>query len=408
MNIRPVLLRGGHDADGARLDLLIADERIVAAGPRAAEHPLAGHSEAVELTGRTLLPAAAEPHAHLDKALLGADGNADGTLAGALRAMRTAPMDYAGILGRARRATAIAVRHGFTAIRSHVDIPRSGDLAGVAALSQLARDLRDVVDLQLVALVNGPVAGQEGSEQRRRLREALGSGCHAVGGAPWLGNTPERSVHELTSAAADAGLPIDLHLDETTDPGSLALASYLRRVEELGLGGRATASHCVSLGQLDAARARAVASDLASAGVALVTLPQTNLGLQGRGQPTMVPRGLPPVRLLEEAGVLVAAGGDNWRDPFNPVGRIDPMETASLLVTAGHVPLGHAYELVSGQARAVLGMAPAGLRPGDIADLLAIRAGGLAEAVAGGTEDRMVFHRGRVVADTSVRYLTGI
>jgi cytosine/creatinine deaminase len=408
MDTPPLILSGGHDAGGARLDVLIADEHIIAAGPRAAHHPLADQARTVDLTGRTLLPAAAEPHAHLDKALLGGAGNAEGTLAGALRAMRSAPMGYDDIAGRARRAAAIAVRHGFTAIRSHVDIPRSGSLAGVAVLTELARDLRDVLDLQLVALVSGPVAGREGGDQRRRLQAALEHGCHAVGGAPWLGETPDRSVYELTAAAADAGVPIDLHLDETTDPGSLALASYLRGVDELGLGGRATASHCVSLGQLDAGRALALAADLARAGVALVTLPQTNLGLQGRGQPTMVPRALPPVALLEEAGVLVAAGGDNWRDPFNPVGRIDPMETASLLVTAGHVPLGHAYELVSGQARAVLGLPPAGLRTGDAADLLAIRAADLAEAVASGTEDRMVFHRGRIVADTSVRYLTGI
>jgi cytosine/creatinine deaminase len=406
---RVLLLRGGHDADGAPLDVLIAGEHIAAAGAGAASHQLAGQARAVDMAGRTLLPAAAEPHAHLDKALLGGSAvNRDGTLTGALAAMRAAPMTRDEILRRARRAAAIALRHGFTAIRSHVDVARSGDLSGVEALTQLGHELEDLLDLQLVALVSGPVAGRDGRDLRRRLGAALDHGCHVVGGAPWLGDTPDRSIDELTAAAADAGLPIDLHLDETTDPGQLTLVRYLRRVEQLGLGGRATASHCVSLGQQTADQARSLARALASAGVALVTLPQTNLGLQGRGEPTLVPRALPPVGMLEQDGVLLAAGGDNWRDPFNPVGRIDPMETASLLVAAGHLPPGRAYQLVSGRARAVIGLPPASLAPGDVADLLAIGAEDLAEAVASGTEDRKVWHRGRLVADTNVGSMTGL
>lgn len=402
-----ILLRGGRDAGGAPLDVLIAGDRIAATGAAATETAAAGReARVVDLTGRVLLPAPAEAHAHLDKALLGGAANSDGTLSGALRAMTTMPMSRDDIARRARRAATIAVQHGFTAIRSHVDLGLTGSQSGVDALAELRHDLRDVLDLQVVGLVCDQIAGPDGSVQRERLRAALAAGCDVVGGAPWLGEAPDRAIHELTAAAADAGLPIDLHLDETTDAGALSLVSYLRRVEHLGLGGRATASHCVSLGQQDPRRARAVARALASAGVALVVLPQTNLGLQGRGLATRVPRALAPIGLLEEAGVLVAAGGDNWRDPFNPVGRIDPMETASLLVSAGHLTAVRAYELVSTAARAVLGLPPAALRAGELADLVAIRASGLPEAVASGTEERMVWHRGRLIADTRVRSST--
>jgi cytosine deaminase len=398
-----ILLRGARDAGGAPLDVLISGDRITAAGADLR----ADQARVLDLTGRVLLPAPAEAHAHLDKALLGSGANPDGTLSAAVRAMRDMPMGYDDILGRARHAATIALRHGYTAIRTHVDVGLAGDRPGIEALAQLKRDLRDLLDLQVVALVRDPVVGPDGSAQRERLRAALGNGCDVVGGAPWRGEAPDRSVHELTAAAADAGLPIDLHLDETTDAGTLTLTSYLRRVEEFGLGGRATASHCVSLGQQDPDRARQVARALAGAGVALVVLPQTNLGLQGRGLATRVPRALAPVGLLEAAGVLVAAGGDNWRDPFNPVGRIDPMEIASLLVSAAHLTATRAYELVSTAARAVLGLPAAALRPGDTADLLAIEAADLDEAVASGTQQRMVWHRGRLVADTRVRSATG-
>jgi len=399
-----ILLRGGRDATGAPFNVLMDGDRIAATGAVAASR----EARVVDVTGMVLLPAPAEAHAHLDKALLGGGAaNPDGTLSGALRAMKTMPMSRENILSRARRASAIALRHGFTAIRSHVDVDLAGRQPGVEALAELRHELRDVLDLQIVALVRGNVAGADGSGQRERLRAALDGGCDVVGGAPWGGDDADRAVHELTAAAADAGLPIDLHLDETTDAGTLSLVSYLRRVEQLGLGGRATASHCVSLGQQDPGRAREVARALAGAGVALVVLPQTNLGLQGRGLATRVPRALAPIGLLEEAGVQVAAGGDNWRDPFNPVGRIDPMETASLLVSAGHLTAARAYELVSTAARAMLGLPPAALRAGETADLLAIRATDLPEAVASGTEERKVWHRGRLIADTQLRSVTG-
>ena len=49
-----------------------------------------------------------------------------------------------------------------------------------------------------------------------------------------------------------------------------------------------------------------------------------------------MPRGLTAVRALRDAGVNVAAGADNLQDPFNPVGRACPFETAGLMVMAAH------------------------------------------------------------------------
>lgn len=403
-----LLITRAMDWRGDRMDVLVSGERVAAVGPPGGlpVHDQAGLARRVELPGMVLLPAPAEPHAHLDKALLSSRvRNQDGDLAGALAAMRSAArcMTFDDVLDRARRAAALAVRRGFTAIRSHVDVGKAGGTAGARALAALRGELAGRAELQLAALITDPVTGRDGAAARAMLREALTLGCDLVGGAPWLGADPAAGIDELTAAAADAGCPIDLHLDETTEAASLTIRHYARRVERLGLGGRATASHCVSLGQQNPADARGLAKLLATAGVAVVTLPQTNLALQGRGLDTAVPRALPPVGLLDAAGVLVAAGGDNWRDPFNPVGRIDPMETAALVTAAAHLPPERAYDLVSANARAVLGLPPARLRAGDQADFLAIRAADLTEAVADGTEHRMVWHRGRQVATTTVR-----
>jgi cytosine deaminase len=109
------------------------------------------------------------------------------------------------------------------------------------------------------------------------------------------------------------------------------------------------------------------------------------------------------VRTLLDAGVVVAAGGDNVQDPFNTVGRGDPLEIASLLVSAAHLGPEEAYRLVSTSARALMGLPEVRVEPGYPAELLAIRAESVLEAVAMASPERVVIHQGRVVARTTVQ-----
>ena len=158
---------------------------------------------------------------------------------------------------------------------------------------------------------------------------------------------------------------VDLHTDETLDPAVLGLEDLVARVERFGLQGRVTASHCVSLGMQPVDVQHAVADATAAAGVSVVTLPQTNLFLQGRDRAVATPRGLTALRPLLDAGVTLAAGGDNLQDPFNLVGRGDPLETAALLVMAGHLAPEEAYRAVE-RVRPSRARAPgrdAGARP---------------------------------------------
>jgi cytosine deaminase len=112
-------------------------------------------------------------------------------------------------------------------------------------------------------------------------------------------------------------------------------------------------------------------------------------------------RGLTALRPLLDAGVTVAGGGDNLRDPFNPLGRADPLETASLLVTAGHLTPEEAYAAVSAGARVAMGLPEVQVAAGFPAELLAVQAASLGEALAGGTS-RVVIHQGQVAARTTI------
>ena len=160
------------------------------------------------------------------------------------------------------------------------------------------------------------------------------------------------------------------------------------------------ASHCVSLGMQPLSKARVVAGQLARAGVSVISCPQTNLFLQGRDYDSSPPRGLTALRALLDGGVRVAAGGDNLRDPFNPVGRGDPLEVASLLVTAGHLDVEEAYRAVSVAARAAMGLPEVRIEAGFPAELLAIRATSVQDAVAAASAERVVVTRGQVVCRT--------
>ena len=370
----------------------------------------AGAGRIVDLTGFVLLPAAAEPHAHLDKALTAEIvPNPTFDLLGAIMAwleLRTS-LTADDIAARARAGALALLANGVTAIRTHVDVGEGIGVRGVEALVRVRAALADLVDLQIVALVSRPLVGLAGAENRAWQREAMAMGADVVGGSPHVDPDPPGHLQECVKLAAELGRPLDLHVDENLDPASGDLERLAAAVSDLGVTTRVTASHCVSLGMRTPDDQRRVAEAVAEAGIGVVTLPITNLYLQARGLPTVSPRGLTAVAALQAAGVVVAGGADNQRDPFNPMGRADPMETAALLVVAAHLPPMAAYEAVSTSARAVMGLPPVAIVPGAPAELLAIRAASVTEAVGDASGDRYVWHAGRLVARTAWRIEPG-
>ena len=225
------------------------------------------------------------------------------------------------------------------------------------------------------------------------------AGADLVGGCPHLEAGVIRAATETLLAIADElGVGVDLHTDETLDPSANGLAELADVVTSTGFDHPVTASHCVSLGVQSVERQREIAEALAAAGIAVVALPATNLYLQGRDHQQAMPRGLTAVKALRDAGVVVAAGGDNLQDPFNPVGRACPFETAALMVLAAHLSPADAWDAVTDDARRAVRRPPPAVAPGAPADLLAVRAASLRAAIATGPPDRMVWRRGRLVA----------
>lgn len=382
-------------ADGSTTTIGVRDGMVVALGSAEPGAPV------LDADRRLVLPAPAEAHAHLDKAFLAETvPNPKGDLMGAIEAM-DAHFDSItrdDVRNRAERAARLIAANGATVIRTHADLTQRNGLDAVSALIEVREALRHLVTIQVVALCDFPFAGAAGANARALLRAAVAAGVDLVGGCPHLEDDPEAATDAYLAEAAAAGLPLDLHTDETLDPAKSSLGHLARVVLQSGFEHGVTASHCVSLGVQPLDEQRRIAELAAEAGVHVVALPSSNLFLQGRDHPVATPRGITAVRPLLDAGVNVAAGWDNLQDPFNPMGRGDCLETAAMMVMAAHVLPHEAYHSVANATRRACGLADAGPFVGGVADLLLIRAANEREAMATASPDRLVVRAGTVLS----------
>lgn len=387
-------IRGVRLLDGSIADLRFDADRVgELASPSASERVLDGD-------GWLLVPGPVEPHAHLDKALT-ADRVRPGAgldLVGAVESWRelSASIDAADVHARALAAIGRYVERGFTAIRTHVNLgDDAGVLAPVQVMVELREALRDHITLQ-VCLLPGQLADDA------LIRDAVALGVDVLGGCPHLALDPHHETTRLLDIAEDTGLPVDLHTDEQTDASEVDIVDLAQQVLARGLQQKVTASHSVRLGSLPPQELAPALDLLARAGIGVVGLPITNLYLQGWDATHLMPRGITAARALLDAGIDFAAGGDNLRDPFNPVGRADPFETTSLLVVGAHLRPEEALAAVTTGARAVTGLPVAGAVAGAEASFVLVPDVAVGDVIAGATDARVVVHRGRLVSRTDV------
>ncbi|MEZ5251842.1 MAG: hypothetical protein R2713_22350 [Ilumatobacteraceae bacterium] len=200
--------------------------------------------------GWLVLPAFAEPHAHLDKAFLAERvDNPTGDLMGAIEAMvaYSPHITFDDIVERAERAALLMLANGTTAIRTHADLMADKGLRNVEALLTVRDRLAHLVDIEVVVLCGWPSCGEVGKVHRDLLREALAMGADLAGGCPHLEDDGVEATDLFLEIAAEAGRPIDLHTDETLDPAKLPRPSV--RPPGWSRWGSSTrlASHCCSL-----------------------------------------------------------------------------------------------------------------------------------------------------------------
>ncbi|RKE19970.1 amidohydrolase family protein [Streptomyces sp. TLI_171] len=393
----PHLLLDATLPDGTRADLRISDGRIagLAPVPPGRERTAALAPGELALDGALLLPALVDGHAHLDKTFLGAPWQphrATANLREQIASERTLRREVAARVPVVDRAEALARRMaalGTGFVRSHVDVDPDTGLDHLYAVLEARERVRELIEVQLVAFPQSGVVAEPGVPEL--LDAALREGAELVGGLDPFGfdGDVDGQLDVVFGLAERHGAGVDIHLHDGGPQGAAQLRAIAARTAALGLGGRVAVSHAYCLGQLEDRELDRTAQALARAGVAVLT-----------NGPA---RSMPPVLRLHELGVLVFAGSDNIRDAWWPYGTADMLERTTIIGLQAELMTNQELQLAAGLATAdaarALGVAEYGIAVGRPANLVAIAAHSVPEAVAAHPERLLVLHRGRTVLD---------
>ena len=325
-----LIVKGGTLPDGRQADIAIRAGRI-AAIEASIDAPAA---EVIDATGKLVSPPFVDAHFHMDSTLSYGRPrvNASGTLLegialwGELKLIQTRDE----ILDRALDYCRQAVGQGVLAIRSHVDVT-DPTFHNVEALLEVRDKVKGILDLQLVAFPqDGWFRTPQGAAQVIR---ALDAGVDIVGGIPHFERSMAdgaASVRAACHLAAERGLMVDLHCDESDDPLSRHIETLAAETIAFGLQGRVAGSHLSSMHSMDNYYVAKLLPLIAEARVAAIPNPLINITLQGRMDTYPKRRGMTRVPELLAAGVTVAFGQDCVKDPWYPLGSGDMLDVAHM------------------------------------------------------------------------------
>ena len=300
-----------------------------------------------------------------------------------------------------------AVAKGLLAIRTHVDVcdPR---LLAVEALLEVKRRVAPYLDLQLVAFPqDGVLRGAQGPAQHlNNLKRALDMGVDVVGGIPHFERTMTDgalSVRTLCEIAAERGLRVDMHCDESDDPHSRHVETLAQETHRLGLQGRVTGSHLTSMHSMDNYYVSKLIPLMAEARLHVVANPLINITLQGRHDSYPKRRGMTRVPELMAAGLTVAFGHDCVMDPWYSLGSGDMLEVAHMGLHVGQMTsqtaMRQCFDAVTHNPAQILGLEGYGLEAGCYADLVLLQAQDPVEAIRLRANRLQVWRRGQCVAE---------
>ena len=397
MNI--ILKQAKLPGEGKLQDLQIVDGRIT----KISDHIHDRTGLSIDVKNKLVTPGLIDAHMHLDKALLsGSYPNKSGTLDEAIRVMGEAKENFTvkDIVERSIKVAEMALIHGTTTIRTHVDVDPIVELKAIEALLKVRESMRGLIDIQVVAFPQEGLTNQNGVYEL--LDDALISGADLLGGIPAIDPEPEKHIDQLFELTMKHGLDIDMHIDESDNPSDFTLDYYLEKVSTDKSNRTFTAGHCCTLSLVDDNRANTVIDRSASSGLNIVTLPSTNLYLQGRnGYPRR--RGLTRVNELDKAGVNIFYASDNIRDTFNPFGNANMLETGLILAHAAQMggikDFKKIIDMATVRPAKALGMKDYETKPGNEVALVIHDASSFQEAIIEHKNPLYVINKGRIIVN---------
>ncbi|MBO9397064.1 amidohydrolase family protein [Shimia sp. R9_2] len=365
--------------------------------------------EVIDVGGNLVSPPFVDPHFHMDATLsLGTPRmNVSGTLLegialwGELKPIQSVE----DIIARAMRYCDLAASMGLGAIRTHVDTC-DDELKGVRALLEVREQVKDYIELQLVAFPQDGVL-RDPTAMANTIR-ALDMGVDVVGGIPHFERTMAdgaESVRQLCEIAAERGLMVDMHCDESDDPHSRQIETLAYETQRLGLQGRVAGSHLTSMHSMDNYYVSKLIPLMVEAGVHAIPNPLINIMLQGRHDTYPKRRGQTRVRELRDAGITVGFGSDCVMDPWYSLGKADMLDVAFMGLHVGQLSsredMAWCFEAVTTNSAKIMGLEGYGLAPGCRANMVLLQAQDPIEAIRLRAHRLAVIRSGKVIAQNA-------
>jgi len=280
-------------------------------------------------------------------------------------------------------------------------------LLAVDALLEVKKEVSSYLDLQLVAFPQDGYLRSPGAV--KLLEKALDRGVDVVGGIPHFERTMEdgkKSVEALCRIAAERGLRVDMHCDESDDPMSRHIETLTFETMRYGLQGRVTGSHLTSMHSMDNYYVSKLLPLMSEAEINVVSNPLINIALQGRHDTYPKRRGLTRVKEMMSSGIKVAFGHDCVMDPWYSLGSADMLEVASMGLHVAHLTgveeMKSCFRSITEVPATILGLKDYGIEKGCNADLVILQASNPIEAIRLKANRLFVIRRGEVVSSSSL------
>ena len=375
-------------------DIAIADGRIVAVQPE-----LRAEAPAYDAEGRLTCGGLVETHIHLEKSrIVDRCAPETGRLPMAMERVSAVKHTFTveDAYQRAAQTLEGCIKFGTTRMRPHVELDGGVELRTFEAVAALQRDYAWAIDLEIC------VFPQEGLTNNPRadalLVQALQRGARVIGAAPNFDPDHAGQVHRVFELAREYDVDIDMHLDSGNSPEQMDIALVCELTGKYRLGGRVAIGHGCKYSTMKVDAFHALATRIADAGVAVTSLPATDLFMQGRDQTDNVRRGVVDVNALVEHGVNCSISNNNILNLFTPLGDGSLIRMANLQANVCQISHPHrlreCFAMLTDRPARLMNLQDYGIAVGNPADIVVIDALTPEQAVAENAAPLVVFKRG--------------
>src|ERR1700709_109078 len=376
------IFRGSPGSGEAVVDIGIEAGRIVAI-----EANLVTDARGYDAAGHLACAGLIETHIHLDKTrIIDRCPPEDGRNANAVPRVAAVKHTFSeqDVYQRASTTLENCIKHGTMRMRTHVELDAGVEMRSFDALEKLRRDYAWAIDIELC------VFPQEGLTNNRRsdelLVQALQRGARVIGAAPNYDPDKSGQIHRIFDLAREYDADIDMHLDSGNSPADMDIHLVCELTKKYGLGGRVAVGHGCKYSTLPPLDLRALATQIADAGVAVTVLPATDLYMMGRNQDHSIRRGVADANVLVENGVNCSISSNNILNPFTPLGDGNLIRIANMQANVCQIGESHrlreCFAMLTERSARLMNLRDYGIAIGNPPDIVVFDAASPAESIS--------------------------